>query len=259
LPDIEDKGKVVMGNNFFGDGKKDELVTWDFRLGSNYDEGRFELQKRANPNNPYRILGSEPQSKQRNYNPAPKNLGNPENAVRRNSYNSSVTVFDRETPAPWEVQERISYFKMPVMGEVAAGLYDVTVAYYESGYGADADFVMLDTNEVKLQPNSYALRVRGTSMIDNEIEHGDIIIVTAQNWANDGDFVIACLTDSDDAGFVTLKRFYRNKYGDRVVLQPANQQLSPIHIFPRKGDKKRDDLDGVKIQGRVTAIIKPSR
>jgi SOS-response transcriptional repressor LexA len=248
-----------MQNDFFKKGKKDEIATWEFRLGAIYDEGRFEVQKRSAPTNPYRMLGAEPPPSRRNYTPAPKNLGKNNETVRRNSHNSSVTIFDRETPAPWEVQERVSYFKMPIMGEVAAGLYDVTVAYYETGYGADADFVMLDPAEVKLQPDSYALRVRGTSMIDNEIEHGDIIIVTAQNWANDGDFVVACLTDSDDAGFVTLKRFYRNKYGDRVVLQPANQQLSPIHIFPRKGDKKHEDLDGVKIQGKVTAIIKPSR
>jgi SOS-response transcriptional repressor LexA len=251
-----------MRNDLFGTyTKKDKLATWDFKLGGAFskEEGRFELEKRSDSKMPYRALGTV--STTQNYNPAPKNLGKSNTAaVRRNPYNSDVTVFDRETPAPWEVQERINYFKMPILGEIAAGRYDVTVAYYESGFGADADYVMLDTTDIKLQPNCYALRVRGTSMIENEIEHGDIIIVTAQNWANDGDFVVACLTDStDEVGFVTLKRFYRNKYKDRVVLQPANQQLSPIHILPRKGDKARDDLDGIKIQGRVSAIIKPSR
>lgn len=240
------------------DSKSKENSTWDFKLGPSYNEGRFELTKRSNTTG-YRMLGAGPKPAPRQqFSPVPKN--NAKGATRRNNYNGSVAVVDRDTPAPWEATERINYFKMPVIGEVAAGRYDVTVAYHEPGFGPDADFVMLDTNDIKVSPNSFALRVRGQSMIDNDIEHGDIIIVTAQNWANDGDFVIACLTDSSDpSGFVTLKRFYHNKYGDRVVLQPANQQLSPIHIFPQKGDKTLDDLDGMKIQGRVTAIIKPSR
>jgi repressor LexA len=159
-------------------------------------------------------------------------------------------------PAPWDL-ENISYKRLSVVGEVAAGRYDVTVAYHEPGVGSDADFVMVNPQEVKIGSDTFALRVRGHSMIDNEIENGDIIIVQTQDWADDGDYVIACLTDSTDPyGFVTLKRFYRHRQSDRVVLQPANPNLSPIHILPHKGDHQHDDLDGVKIQGRVTAIIK---
>jgi SOS-response transcriptional repressor LexA len=140
---------------------------------------------------------------------------------------------------------------------VAAGQYDVTVAYHEPGYGVDADFVLVNPDDVKVSRNTYALRVRGQSMIENEIDDGDIIIVQAQNWADDGDFVVACLTDSSDpSGFVTLKRYYGKRYSDRVLLQPANYQLGPIHVLPRRGDAQHEDLDGMKIQGRVTAIIK---
>ena len=89
------------------------------------------------------------------------------------------------------------------MGEVAAGRYDVTVAYHEPGSDADADFVLVNSEEIKVGRDTFALRVRGQSMIDNEIDNGDIIIVQSQDWADDGDFVIACLTDSTDtAGFV---------------------------------------------------------
>ncbi len=178
--------------------------------------------------------------------------------TRRNQYNQSVMlVAGDEGPAPWDDITQITYLKLPISGEVTAGQYDVTVAYHEPGYGSDADFVMVNSEEVKVSRKTFALRVRGQSMIDNEIDDGDIIIVQAQDWADDGDFVVACLTDSTDPlGFVTLKRFYRNRFADRVLLQPANQQLGPIHVLPRRGDAANEDLDGVKIQGRVTAIIK---
>jgi repressor LexA len=178
--------------------------------------------------------------------------------TRRNRYNQSVMlVAGDEGPAPWDDITQITYLKLPISGEVAAGQYDVTVAYHEPGYGSDADFVLVNSEEVKVSRKTFALRVRGQSMIDNEIDDGDIIIVQAQDWADDGDFVVACLTDSTDPlGFVTLKRFYRNRFADRVLLQPANQQMGPIHVLPRRGDAANEDLDGVKIQGRVTAIIK---
>lgn len=230
-----------------------EPVVWDFARSSEADNFKFtrRSQKRS-----YRVVGDYA-----DYTlpalPAP--MANPGRASSRpNRYNASVKVVAGDLgPAPWEDWEPVSYLKLPIMGEVAAGRYDVTVAYHETGQDADADFVLVNSEEIKVSRDTYALRVRGQSMIDNEIDHGDIIIVQAQDWADDGDFVIACLADStDSAGFVTLKRFYRHRQADRVILQPANQTLSPIHILPHKGDASRDDLDGVKIQGRVTAIIK---
>lgn len=179
-------------------------------------------------------------------------------ASRPNSHNRSVKMVSGDLQDdPWFSRTNSKLVKLPIMGEVAAGKYDVTVAYFETGYDENADFVLVDNEQVRLGKDTFALRVRGTSMVDNEIEDGDVIIVQRQNTADDGDFVVACLTDSsDDNGFVTLKRFYRNRYSDRVVLQPANASLNPIHIRPRRGDAKRDDLDGVKIQGKVTTIIK---
>ena len=234
---------------------------WDFERVSqaNATEARFAFTRRAQVQ-PFRTVGqansspsvaAKPNVKTQPSYAAPA-------ASRPNRYNAGVKVVAGDMgPAPWEDWQPVSYLKLPVMGEVAAGRYDVTVAYHEPGSDADADFVLVNSEEIKVGRDTFALRVRGQSMIDNEIDNGDIIIVQAQDWADDGDFVIACLTDSTDtAGFVTLKRFYRHRQADRVVLQPANQALSPIHILPRKGDAHSEDLDGVKIQGRVTAIIK---
>ncbi|MEI7554838.1 S24 family peptidase [Candidatus Chlorohelix sp.] len=222
---------------------------WNFKRTSNITgEYGFTLAQRTPEGNlsDYRILGQS------------KNIAASQNTkTRPNRYNSSVKMVASDGPAPWDNFNQISYVKLPVVGEVAAGQYDVTIAYHETGYGADVDFVMLNQDEVKINRQTYALRVRGQSMIENEIDDGDIIIVQSQTWADEGDFVIACLTDSNDpAGLVTLKRFYRHRYSDRVLLQPANQNLGPIHILPQRGDSERDDLDGVKIQGRVVAIIK---
>lgn len=232
-----------------------EMESWDFRRDPAGHTCYGFSKRQADPNQ-YRVLGKGNAALA--YETAPNESSRRVSQnVRANRYNASVKMVAGDSgPAPWD-WEKVSYKRMPVVGEVAAGRYDVTVAYHEPGYGPDADFVMVNPSEVKIGQDTFALRVRGQSMIDNEIDDGDIIIVQAQDWADDGDFVIACLTDSTDPyGFVTLKRFYRHRHADRIVLQPANQSLSPIHILPRKGDHAHEDLDGVKIQGRVTAIIK---
>ena len=235
---------------------------WDFeRVSHDSTQANFNFNRRV-ATQPYRVVGegaNAPAVAVRSQ-AGPKTQ--PSYAApttsRPNRYNAGVKVVAGDIgPAPWEDWQPVSYLKLPIMGEVAAGRYDVTIAYHEPGSDVDADFVLVNSEEIKVGRNTFALRVRGQSMIDNEIDNGDIIIVQSQDWADDGDFVIACLTDStDSAGFVTLKRFYRHRQADRVVLQPANQALSPIHILPRKGDAGSEDLDGVKIQGRVTAIIK---
>ncbi len=242
-------------------GPEEIPVTWDFeRVAGETTGASFSFNKRA-ATQAYRTVGSAA-TPAHNRPATVKTKAEPSYAApatsRPNRYNAGVKVVAGDIgPAPWENWEPVSYLKLPIMGEVAAGRYDVTIAYHEPGQDVDADFVLVNSEEIKVNRNTFALRVRGESMIDNEIDNGDIIIVQAQDWADDGDFVIACLTDStDSAGFVTLKRFYRHRQADRVVLQPANQSLSPIHILPRKGDAHSEDLDGVKIQGRVSAIIK---
>ena len=89
--------------------------------------------------------------------------------------------------------------------------------------------------------NSYVLRVKGESMIDEGILDGDFVIVERNPSPKNGDVVVALL----DNTYATLKKFYREK--DRIRLQPANKTMKPIYCY--------DPL----IQGVVRAVIRNFR
>ncbi|HEX5478925.1 MAG TPA: S24 family peptidase, partial [Dehalococcoidia bacterium] len=90
------------------------------------------------------------------------------------------------------------------------------------------------------KPNVFALKVRGTSMIDALVNDGDLVILEQTSSCDDGDMVAAWLKRENEA---TLKKFYRE--GDRVRLQPANSTMKPIFT----------EADNVEIQGKVLATI----
>ncbi len=97
---------------------------------------------------------------------------------------------------------------------------------------------------VELAPdsaNSYVLRVKGTSMIEDGILDGDYVIVERNPSPKNGDVVVALL----DNAYATLKRFYRER--DHIRLQPANSTMKPIYCY--------DPL----IQGVVRAVIRSFR
>lgn len=89
--------------------------------------------------------------------------------------------------------------------------------------------------------NSYVLRVRGESMIDEGIMDGDYVVVERNPSPQNGDVVVALLDNS----YATLKKFFREK--DRIRLQPANKTMKPIYCY--------DPL----IQGVVRAVIRSFR
>lgn len=118
---------------------------------------------------------------------------------------------------------------LPMLGAIAAGSPLQTVK----------DTVeRIDLSEDVCPPGCYALRVRGTSMIEDHIMDEDIVIINPEATVREGDVVVA-LIDNETA---TLKRFYREK--DRIRLQPANSEMEPIYVTD------------VHIQGRVEAIIR---
>lgn len=84
----------------------------------------------------------------------------------------------------------------------------------------------------------YALKVHGNSMIGDGIFDGDYAIIKKQNYADNGDTVVAVIDDNE----ATLKRFYREK--DQIRLQPANPTFSPI--FRKE----------VEVRGIVVKIIR---
>ena len=87
----------------------------------------------------------------------------------------------------------------------------------------------------------YALRVKGTSMIDALINDGDLVILEAQETAENGQTVAAWLKAEQEA---TLKRFYLED--GHVRLQPANSTMQPIYTSP----------DNLEIKGRVVGVIR---
>ena len=118
---------------------------------------------------------------------------------------------------------------VPLVGRVAAGAPLLAEENIEDTLdipgclGGDAD--------------CFALRVTGTSMINAGIFNGDIVVVKRQETAEDGDIVVAVLTDE-----ATLKRFFREE--DQVRLQPENDLMEPIYT--------RDPL----IAGKVIAVMR---
>ncbi len=120
---------------------------------------------------------------------------------------------------------------LPLLGYVAAG------APIEAVVSAETVAVPED---LVGRTDTYALRVRGDSMIDEQIRDGDVVIVEDRKTADNGEMVIALLHGAD----VTLKKFYRDN--GRVQLQPANEALKPLIV----------DASQVQIQGVVVAVMR---
>ena len=126
---------------------------------------------------------------------------------------------------------------VPLIGTIAAG-QPIPVP---SPDNIDYSNVFEATEEMtRGKENVYALRVRGTSMIDALVNDGDIVILEQTASCDDGDMVAAWLKKENEA---TLKKFYRE--GDRVRLQPANSTMKPIFTA----------ADNVEIQGKVLATV----
>ena len=122
--------------------------------------------------------------------------------------------------------------RVPIVGEIAAGSPIYAYPEHSESMSVPGDLT------AKAGRNTFVLRVRGKSMIEDHIDDGDYVVVQEQNTARDGDIVVALLEDST----ATLKRFYRER--DRVRLQPANGEMQPIYA--------RD----VQIQGKVIGVIR---
>ena len=87
--------------------------------------------------------------------------------------------------------------------------------------------------------NYYALKVAGTSMIEEGISDGDVVIVREQQTVDDGEKAVAYLPDRNA---VTLKKIYREK--KRIKLVPANKYMKPFYET------------NVEIQGKVVGVLR---
>lgn len=124
--------------------------------------------------------------------------------------------------------------ELPLLGLVAAGEPIETV-------GDATDTIAVPDTLLPRRGRSYVLKVRGRSMIDEQIKDGDFIVVHERAQAENGETVVA-LVGGDSA---TVKRYYREP-GGWIRLQPANAEMSPIRV------NERD----VIVQGVVLGVIR---
>lgn len=117
---------------------------------------------------------------------------------------------------------------VPLLGAIAAGQPIEAIRTNET----------IDIPQDMATKNTFALRVRGNSMIEDAILDGDYVIIEATPNIHDGDIVVALVNDSE----VTLKRFYREPNGIR--LQPANHTMKPLFVTR------------ASIQGKVKGVIR---
>lgn len=123
--------------------------------------------------------------------------------------------------------------ELPLLGQVAAGVPIESVAVDEH--------VSVPEDFVRRNGQHYVLRVRGNSMIDEQIRDGDFVVVNERQSADNGEMVIAMLGGSS----ATVKKFYRERDG-RIRLQPANETMSPIYVHE----------NDISIQGVVVGVLR---
>jgi repressor LexA len=122
--------------------------------------------------------------------------------------------------------------ELPLLGFVAAGVPIEAIASNET--------ITVPEN-LAGKRDTYVLRVKGDSMIDEQIRDGDYVVVEDRKTAENGEMVIALLGGTD----VTLKKFFREA-GGKIRLQPANATMQPIFA----------DADQVQVQGVVVGVMR---
>ena len=145
--------------------------------------------------------------------------------IRRDTFKSrSIEIVDDD----FQLARR-EVVNVPMIGTITAGQPILAVENINDYFPIPAE----------LMPNAvtFMLKVKGDSMINAGILDGDEIIVRQQNYADNGDYVVALIDDS-----VTVKTFYKEK--DHVRLQPENDSMEPL-IF-----------DNVEILGKVIGVFR---
>ena len=128
--------------------------------------------------------------------------------------------------------------RLPLVGSIAAG---APIEAVENREHLDLEELFSLRGHVGDAGGTFVLRVRGDSMIDEQIRDGDYVICEQCNTARPGQTVVALL----DTGEATLKKLYRESDG-RIRLQPANDAYESILVKPNE----------VKIQGVVIGVVR---
>jgi len=121
--------------------------------------------------------------------------------------------------------------ELPLMGYIAAG------KPLEPYTDPNATFQVSASMISGKQP-SYALQIKGNSLIEDGILDGDYVVVEKVTEVTNADIIVAIVDDN----LATLKKYY--KEDGKIVLKPANSEMEPI--YP----------SSLKVQGKVVGVIR---
>ncbi|MEE9608575.1 MAG: transcriptional repressor LexA [Myxococcota bacterium] len=143
----------------------------------------------------------------------------------RKAWNRSRSVEPLQPPSSGLVA-------LPLLGAVAAGAPIEAIEVPET--------VDVPRELVPRRGDSFVLRVRGDSMIEEQIRDGDFVVIESRAEARDGETVVALIRGTE----ATLKKFYHR--GRNVRLEPANARLKPIELPARE----------VQVRGVVRGLLR---
>lgn len=127
---------------------------------------------------------------------------------------------------------------VPVFGSIAAG---EPLHIPGAATRSDADEIVdLPSFLTRGNPEAFAVRVKGESMIDALVADGDLVVLEPAADARNGDMVAAEINGDE----VTLKHFFIQN--GTVTLQPANAQVDPIVV----------SADKVQVKGKVVGVVR---
>jgi len=129
---------------------------------------------------------------------------------------------------------------VPLLGTIAAG-EPIPVPTPDTWATIPQETLKLTEEITQGKESVYALKVKGTSMIDALIDDGDIVLMQQISTIDDGDMAAVWLKDKQE---VTLKKVYCEP--ERVCLKPANKLMEPIYEQPHN----------VEIQGKVIGVLR---
>lgn len=129
---------------------------------------------------------------------------------KTSSKNRAIEILDKDLDSEFTPKKTID---VPVIGKVTAGEPILATEHIEDTFPLPLDLVSSGT--------IFMLNVRGESMIEAGILDGDLIIVKKQDYADNGDIVVALLDDS-----ATVKRYFKKE--DCIELRPENSTMEPI-------------------------------
>jgi len=138
-----------------------------------------------------------------------------------------------------ERKQEVTY-RVPLLGTIAAGK-PIPVPTPDTWTTIPEETLQLTEEVTQSKKGIYALKVKGTSMIDAFVDEGDIILMQHTSTVENGEVAAVWLKAEQE---VTLKKVYHET--GRIRLQPANKQMEPMYYKP----------EDVEIQGKVIGVLR---